>query len=149
MAKFSAVTESEVSFSTVKTVLNLTGGTTRRLEVTGLGVSFDGISSTDAPVYVRIVRTTAAPTGTACTEKTWNDAAATPVGAAVHTATVEGTKESVSLITAEVHPQGGSMVLSWARGEGIIIPATSGAGLSIECTAGATVNAAAWIEWWE
>jgi hypothetical protein len=151
MGKYSAVTEAEVALAvaTAKTVLNLTGGTGTLIEVTALGLAFDGITSTDAPGIVRIVRTTAAPTVTACTEKIWGHAQVAATGAAGYNAAAEGTKETVSLITTEVHPQGGSFVLSWARGEGIWIPATASAGLSIECTFGAIVNCHAWIEWWE
>lgn len=149
MAKFSAVTEAEVNATAAKTVLNLTGGTSRRMHVTAFGIGFDGTSSAAEPVVVRLVRTTAAPTGTACTEKPWDDLAATPNGAAVYNCSGEGTKETVSLISTEVHPQGGFLALGWARGEGIWIPATSGAGISIEITPPASVNCHAWIEWYE
>lgn len=151
MAKFSAVTEAEVALSaaTAKTVLILTGGTTRTCEITGIGIAFDGVSSTAEPVQVRVVRASTTGTTTACTEKWWTDAGSTPVGAAGYNASAEPTKESASLIATEVHPQGGSMVLSWAKGEGIKTPLTANAGIAIECTAPATVNCRAWIEWWE
>jgi len=149
MAKYSAVTEAEVNFTTAKTVMNVTGSATADLEVTGIGIAFDGVTSTAEPVIVRIVRTTSPPTVTACTEKAWHPPANTPIGAAGYNASGEGTKETVSLITTEVHPQGGSFVLSWPKGEGIVVPGVANAGLSIECTAAASVNCHAWIEWWE
>jgi len=151
MGKFSAVTEAEVALvaNTAKSVLNVTWGTTTNAEVTGIGLAFDGATSTNAPGVVRIVRTTSVPSGTACTEKIWQSVAVSPVGAALYNCSGEGTKETVSLISTEVHPQGGSFVLSWARGEGIWIPAASGAGLSIECTFVDVVNCHAWMEWWE
>jgi len=151
MAKFSIVTQAEVALTaaTAKSVLILTGATTRLLEVTGLGLAFDGVTSTAEPVIVRIVRTTTTGTRTACTVNNWTDTTATAVGTGGYNASAEPTKASTGLLNTEVHPQGGSFALGWAKGEGIWIPATANNGIAIECTAPAGVNCHAWIEWWE
>lgn len=150
MPKCSVVTEAEVALvgTTAKTILNVTGSAALVAEVCAIGVSFDGVSATEAPVVVRIVRTTAVPTGTACTEKPWT-VGPTPSVAGLYNCSGEGTKESIALITFEVHPQGGQMVLSWPKGEGIFLNLAANAGLSIECTAPTACNSLAWMEWWE
>lgn len=149
-AVYSATTEGEeaLAAATAETLLALIGATTTKAKLIEWGVSFDGTSSTAAPVVVRLVRATVDGTGTAATEKPWDPDAPTAAVQAKHSYTAEPTKESQALIEVEVHPQGG-VSFQYPLGREPIIDNATGSILCIEATAPAIVNALAYMVWEE
>ncbi len=121
-------TEVALAIATAKTVIQIAAPSSQRLRLKRWGVFFDGVSATDEPVQVRLLRQTSAGTMTTLT----------PVkqSAAQHTATAEPTAGDV-LDVAEVHPQSGYEVLI-PFDMSIEIP--GGTRVGIECTAPAAVN---------
>lgn len=145
MAAFlgSAVTaEVALSAATAKTVLQLVAASNHRAKVLGWSVSFDGVSTTDAPVVVELERQTTAGTMTSLTPKKLDDSLAeTLQTTAQHTATVEPTSGDL-LDSMNVHPQGGYQVMYPLGQEPIV---GGGDRVGIVCTAPAAVNVIAKI----
>jgi len=123
-----------------KTLLQLLAPANQRLKVKEISVSFDGISNTDEPVNVQILRQTTAGTMTALTPQKLNESdGETLQGTAQHTATAEPTGTS-EVMGEQVHPQGG---FTWQAPFGGEIVIKGGDRLGIAVTAGVTVNAKA------
>jgi len=123
--------------TTAKTVLQVVAPTHQRLRIKGWSISFDGTSSTAAPVLVRLLRQTSAGTMSALTPVKMGVAGSeTATSSAQHTATAEPTAGNV-LDAVNVHPQGGFEKV-FLPGDEIIVE--GGGRLGIECTAGAAVN---------
>lgn len=128
----------EVALTTAaKTVVQIIAPANIRLRVKGWSVSFDGTSTTAAPVLVRLLRQSTAGTVTSLTLTKMGMAGSETIqSTAGHTATAEPTAGDV-LDAVNVHPQGGFEKV-FLPGDEIIIP--GGGRLGIECTAGAAVN---------
>jgi len=138
--------EIALSAATAKTVLQLVAATNHRVRLLAWGVYFDGISSTEAPVQVRLLRQTTAGTMSALTPTKNDDSLSeTLLTTAQHTATAEPTAGDV-LKGIEVHPQAGYEE-ACPFGQEFIIG--GGDRVGIECTAPATVNVRAWARFEE
>jgi len=145
MSQATAVTaEVVLGAATAKTVIELTGPSTKAIAVSEFWCEFDGISGAAEPVLVQVRRKTATITGTALTPRT-KDPASDVLATAKHTATVEGTDGDI-LYTHNIHPQGGKHVM-FPLGDEILL-AKSGM-LAIVCTAPAAVNVVAGFGWRE
>jgi hypothetical protein len=92
--------------STAKTVLQVVAASNHRIHVS-FTVTFEGVSATDAPAQVRILKQTTAGTSSALTlVKDCDTDDETLQTTAIHTATVEPTASDVKE-TQFVHPQSG------------------------------------------
>ncbi len=129
-------TEVALAIATAKTVIQIAAPSSQRLRLKRWGVFFDGVSATDEPVQVRLLRQTSAGTMTTLTPVKQSAGSETIQTAAQHTATAEPTAGDV-LDVAEVHPQSGYEVLI-PFDMSIEIP--GGTRVGIECTAPAAVN---------
>jgi hypothetical protein len=129
--------EIALTAATAKTVIQLVAATNHRVRLIAWSVFFDGVSTTEAPVQVRLLRQTTAGTMTALTPTKRDDSIAdTLLTTAQHTATAEPTAGDV-LEAIEVHPQSGYQVYYPMGGEVII---GGGDRVGIECTAPSAVN---------
>lgn len=138
--------EVALAAATEKAVVQIIAPTNQRLKVKGWGVFFDGISGTEAPVVVKLVRTSTAGTFTSLTPVKLDPGVGETIqSTAGHTATAEPTSGDV-LAMVEVHPQGGYEVIYPERDEIVV----AGAGrLAVKCTAPAVVNVAGYITYEE
>jgi hypothetical protein len=134
--------EIALTAATAKTVIQLVAATNHRVRVGGYGVYFDGVSTTEAPVQMRVLRQTTAGTMSALTPTKRDDSVAdTLLTTAQHTATAEPTAGD-ALDVKEIHPQSGYEV--WLpMGWEIIVG--GGDRLGIELTAPSAVNVRAVI----
>jgi hypothetical protein len=125
--------------ATAKTVLMVKAAASRRTAVSGVHVSFDGVSGTAVPVLVEIGFITNTGTFTAVTpEETNVDLAGATIGSSAgENATVEPTYSGGMLKEIKVHPQSGYEFHIPFGKEWLCSNQT---GIAIRCTAAATVN---------
>ena len=124
--------EVSLTAATVKTVLEWAAATNHRIKVLGIQVFGKGVSTTDTPILVSLVRKSAAGTGTAVTEvKNDTDDAGTIQTVAISNDTAEGTVTD-TLQNWEVHPQTG-LAIFFPLGQEPIVP--SAGIMAIRCTA--------------
>lgn len=148
--RFTATTIELLSFTAVKTLLQILAPAAQRVEVWELAVAFKGISNTDAPILVDVLRQTSAGTpggdGGALTLVKWDNAYAEAIQTTAQKGrsnaaawTVEPTAGDI-LFSQEVHPQSG---YGWVApfDTPIIIP--GGGRLGIRVTAAVSVTAVA------
>lgn len=99
--------------ATAKTLVQLVPATNRPLRIIELGISFDSVLSTDAPVAVDLMRQSTAGTSSALTlVSDQEDEAASIVCTGLQTFTVEPTAGNI-LRTWHVSPIGGLFVVQW------------------------------------
>lgn len=129
-----SVTSGEVALvnGVAKTVLQIKAATNQRIKASGITVSFKGVDPTNAPVRVKVQRTTTDGASTSVTPKKKDPAMAeaiqTTAGANF---TTEPTPGDV-LEDIEIHPQTG---MKWYYPMGDEIKVPGGGRLAIECTA--------------
>lgn len=148
---YSVTTEGEeaLAAATAETLIQLRGATTCRAVILGWGVSFDGVSSTEAPVVVRLLRQTSDGTGTGATEVKWDPDSNAANCAALHSFSSTEPSAGDVLEVHEVHPQGGNLVREYPPGREPIIEDATTSRIAIEATAPAAVNAVAFLIWEE
>lgn len=149
MAVYSVTSEGEeaLAAATAETLVQLRGVATTRAVLLGWSVSFDGISATDAPVVVRLLRQTTDGTGSAASEVAYDPAERAALLTSFHSFSAEGTAGDV-LRTENVHPQGGYTEWFPEDARPVIAAATTSR-IAIEATAPAIVNAVATLIWKE
>jgi hypothetical protein len=147
---YSITTEAEEGITTAaETLLQLRATTTTIAQVVAWGVSFDGATSTDAPVQVRLLFQTTDGTASAATEvaiDARDDAAASTTG--FHSFTAEPTAGGV-IEHHQVHPQGGNLIREYPPGREPTLASATSSRIGIEVTAAVAVNAVAWVIWSE
>jgi len=149
MAVFSITTEGEEGITTsAETLVQLRGTAGKKARVVKWGVSFKGTDAAAVPVAVELAYQTTDGTGTGATEVEWDegDGAATVTG--FHSFSAEPTKGGV-LEATHVHPQGGALVMEYPPGREPVLQAATSSRLGVIVTAGAAVNAHAFIVWEE
>lgn len=133
-------------------------GTTRRLELDELSVSFNGTSSVAVPVVVRLVRTTVVPVGggTITQAPTPTDTNSPPSLCTAYMPTT-----ATPGVYATTAPTVGVMLRSWyisptsgivyqiPLGLEIVTPAVAGSGVAIQCVAPAAVAVTSYLSWLE
>ena len=155
MSRYSAYTETPYVVLTADTssALEILGDADVVASLAELMVSFNGVSSSQAPILVKIRQITATGTGTACTEVSTDRRGKTaPQCAAKHTLTVEPTMvATVALGGMYVHPQGGIWHPKWDKDELVICDGSAAQGIAIELTSAAGVTPTAFVaaSWWE
>lgn len=148
MACFAVVTETEEALTTsVETVLQLRGSTSKRSKLWAWGIGFDGVSSTAEPVRVRLLRQTTDGTATGATEAPFDPDDTTVGVTAFHTFTAEPTAGDV-LWEGHVHPQGGRVDMMYPLGREVWLDNVATSRVGIDVLAPAAVNVTAYM-WWE
>lgn len=142
--RFRAVTAQITTGTSAKTLLQIVAASNHRTLVDEVHIAFEGTTSTDAPIQVRILKQTTAGTMSALTlvKKCAADDE-TLQTTALHTASAEPTAGDVYFSTL-VHPQGGRLSLVLPRDKAFQI--VGGQRLGIEVTAGAAVDAVVTVE---
>ena len=133
-----AVTAQIATGTSAKTLLQLIAASNHRTLVREVHISFEGVTATDAPIQVRILRQSTAGTMSSLTlVKNSDSDDETLQTTALHTASAEPTAGDV-LLSRFVHPQGGfSLILPPGR-EFVI---KGGGRLGVEVTASVGVDA--------
>lgn len=137
-----------LSAATAKTILGVVAASNVCARVTELGVSFDGVTASAVPVLVELCDSTGATAGTA---------GATPTPKQIRGMTRAAQSTAGNAYSAEpatltvikhwlVHPQTGIVVQSPLGRE---LEHTGAGGLFLRCTAPATVNVRAYMEFEE
>lgn len=149
-AGYVAETTADVALSaaTAKTILNVINAANGLIRIVELGVSFDGVSSTAEPVTVELCSSTQATAGTSTSHTIVQTRG--PTRTVQATAARNYTAEPTTLTVIRrwlVHPQSG-IVIQFPLGREPE-QVTTADGLCIRCTAPATVNAQAYIEFEE
>jgi hypothetical protein len=141
-------TEGKITLSaaTAKTILQIVAPTNQRLRLKSFTLSAFGVTSSDVPIAVELVKQTTAGTMSAATPVREGDPGSEVIQTtAQKAATVEPTTTDV-LRRYGFHPQGGGIDRSFGFGEEIYIP--GGGRLGLRCTApvGVDVTGAISIE---
>lgn len=138
--------------SAIKTLLQVTAGSARKLTIISWSISFDGVTASAVPVPVELIETTTVAGGspTAVTPTLWNDqggdASTATAGFSPSTeGSVTGTTRLLDYV--DLTPNGGVYVHDYPLGREPIIKASQV--LRIRTTSAATVNAVCSITWEE
>jgi hypothetical protein len=142
--RIATTTEGEIALvaATAKTILQLVAPANQRLLLVGLGISFDGTTSTDEPVTVELVKQSDAGTSSAATPVRDGDPGSETIQTTARkNATAEPTSTDV-LRRYQIHPQGGGHERVF---DADAIPIPGGTRLGLRCTAPQAVNATAFM----
>lgn len=120
----------------LKTILQLIAAANHRVLVQGFGIAFKGVSNTDAPVWVRVLRQTGGTLSSLTPSKRNSSDDETLQTTGKHTATVEPTPGNV-LWSGYVHPQN-SHTEWFPFGEELVVP--GGGILGLEVTSGVDIK---------
>lgn len=125
--------------ATAKTVLRLDAPANHRVALKGVGVYFKGITSSNEPVTVELLRCTTAGTMTSKTPKRLQPGAETIQSTGAQDASAEPTMESGQPLRRwTVHPQGGH-VEKWGPDDEIVLAGSERAALRITADDGVVV----------
>lgn len=149
-AGYVAETNGDIALSaaTAKTILNVINAANGLIRITEMAVSFDGTSSTAEPVTVELCSSTQATAGTSTSHTIVQTRG--PTRTVQATAARNYTAEPTTLTVIKrwlVHPQTGLFVQFPLGREPEQV--TTADGLCIRCTAPATVNVQAYMEFEE
>lgn len=150
-AVYSASTEGEqaLAAATAERVLWVMGNASTKARVIEWGVAFQGVSTTEGPVEVKLFRcTNAGTTPTATVEVKWDNDNPTALVIAAKAWGTEPTRESTPLVHTYVHPQTG-ISNQYPLGRELVIDNDTANGITIECTAPSAVDCTAYIVWEE
>lgn len=142
--RFRAVTGQIATGTSAKTIAQIVAASNHRVLVDEVHISFEGVTSTDAPIQVRILKQTTAGTMSALTlvKKNASDDE-TLQTTAQHTSTGEPTAGDV-YFSQLVHPQGGRLSLILPREKAFTI--VGGQRLGVEVTASVGIDCIVCIE---
>lgn len=149
-AGYVAETNGDIALTaaTAKTILNVINAANGLIRITEMAVSFDGVSSTAEPVTVELCSSTQATAGTSTSHTIVQTRG--PTRTVQATAARNYTAEPTTLTVIKrwlVHPQTGLFVQFPLGREPEQV--TTADGLCIRCTAPATVNVQAYMEFEE
>ena len=138
--------------SSTKSMFEILGTTGTNAKLVEFGISFNGVTSTDAPIMVELYQITATGTGTTVTPRAVQRTGGTPVCTTKALDTVEPTKTN-RMAVWYVHPQGGNLVIQYPLGrEPVISDASASQGLAWVLTPGtltATTGCVMYLFWEE
>lgn len=155
MGLYTAYTETPYVVLTADTssCMEVLGDADVKASLRRMSISFNGTSSSQAPILVKIRQITATGTGTACTELSADRSAkSTSQCQAKFTLTVEPTMvATVALDGNYVHPQGGLWTPVYERDEIVICDGSASQGIAIELTSasGVTPTCFCLLQWYE
>jgi len=134
--------------STAKTLVQLVTPATCRARLAEFGVSFDGVTASNPPVAVDLIRQTTPGTATAFTPVPFDPAATAADTSANVNATVEPTAGSI-LGSWLVTPAGGLLVVQFPLDDEPVVGASGYLGLRVTPGAAIAANATAYLRWRE
>jgi hypothetical protein len=138
--RFAAVTGEVATGTSAKTILQVVAASNQRVLVDEVAVSFKGMSATDAPILVEVLRQTTAGTMSSLTPRKLHDGDDESLQVtAQHSATSEPTAGDV-LLAQLIHPQTG---YTWQAPFGRQLHVKGGGRLGVRVTAGVSVNCVA------
>lgn len=138
MDKYSATADGvALVAATAKTVLNLATPASIRARITGIQVSFDGVTAGNVPALVELLRQTNAGTTTSVTPVAFDPAAPSSLCTAGKNASVEPTGTTV-IRSWRVSPNGGVLIVPLLGADMVTMPVSGF--LGIRCTAAQVVN---------
>jgi len=138
---FARATTAQVATGTsAKTILQLVAASNHRIVVPRITVSFEGVTATDAPIQVVVMRQSTAGTMSALTPSKYNDSDdETLQTTAQHTASAEPTSGDI-LETQLIHPQGrgvfGPFTVKGGGRLGVVVTAS----VSVDCVVSAQIE---------
>jgi len=140
MALFSInVTGEAVAASVSETILQVVAGAARRVNLVRWGISFNGVSVSDQPVRVELIRLSSAGTSTAYVPKKMDESSDAPAASGRTAHTAEPTAGDV----LEVHyvtPAGGNLIEAYAPDERAVVQVNGRLGIRVLSTAALNVN---------
>lgn len=142
MSQFTINVDSEALTTAAETLLQVVAASNKGLSIVRWGISFNGTSASDVPVKVDLVRVTSAGTSSAFTPLKMDPSSDAALATARTSHTAEPTIGDV-LERYLVTPYSGLLVMQYAFDERIKVAANGR--LGIRCTAGAAVNATAFL----
>lgn len=126
--------------TSLKTIMQIVAAANHRIVIPQISVSFEGVTTTDAPIDVQIMRQSTAGTMSALTLTKDNDSDDETIQTtAQHTATVEPTAGDV-LARKLVHPQGRADFGPFTVKGGGKLGITTTAGVSVDCIVSALIE---------
>lgn len=126
--------------ATAKTVVQVATPATTRARLCSVEVGFQGVTSTDVPVLVELLRQTTAGTGTATTPAPLDPAAPASLATGLANHTAEPTAGTV-IKRWRLTPAGGVLVIPFYGDEQPVLGVSSWMGLRCTAAANTTVNA--------
>lgn len=150
MAVYSVTTEGEeaLAAATAETLVQIRGVATAKARIVAWGVSFDGVTSSDAPAVVDLLFQTTDGTATGASEIALNPDEPTALVSGFHSFSAEPTAGGI-IESYEVHPQGGMIVREYPPGREPMLTNATSSRIGIRVTSPSAVNALAWIQWEE
>lgn len=137
-AQFTVTTPEIATGTSLKTLLQLIAGSNKGIKVHAFGISFKGVSPTDPPILVEILRqTTAGTAGSSVTPRITDGSTDTLEATTGTNMSAEPTASDI-LWSRLVHPQGG-VEYQLPFGKEWVVAKTARLGLRV--TAGVSVNA--------
>lgn len=133
--------------ATVETLVQVTAPATRRLQIMRWGISFNGVTATDVPVQVDLLRQTTAGTASAFTPLKIEEADPAALAAAARAFTAEPTPGDV-IESHFVTPNGGLFVVQYGLDERPFVAASGRIAIRANAPTSA-VTADAFIVWQE
>jgi hypothetical protein len=135
------VSGESLAAATTETLIQGVAGA-KKIELVRWGVSFNGVTNTDAPVLVELIRLSSAGTSAAFVPVKLNPSDDAPLMTARTSHTAEPTNGDV-LERHYVTPAGGNLVLQYAYDERVSVAAVGRLGIRVQ--ASAIVSAAAFM----
>lgn len=132
--------------ATAETVLQVVAAAATPVILRGWGISFDGVTATNAPVVVKLVRQSTAGTSGATITPALENGVATYTPQLTANETFSSTEPTISATLGvwEIHPQGGGWSEDFAINEPIIVPGSGR--IAIQCTAPDAVNCLSYMK---
>lgn len=137
-------TATSLTAATVNTLLQAAAPSGDRLRVHSFSISFNSVTSTDAPVVVDLLRQTTAGTGTSVTPVPLDGVAPAAASTCLRSHSAEPTAGDI-LWSGYVTPVGGLFVFNFAPGEEPVVDASGGyqPRIGLRATSPASVSAIA------
>lgn len=131
--------------ATVETLLQIVAGATKRIKVVAWGISFDGVTASNVPGDIELLRQTTAGTASAFTPVKWDEAEPAAIATAQNQFTVEPTAGDL-LHPIQLTPNGGLFEVDY--GDAGPMVAASGR-VGIRANFANVVNVSAWLRFQE
>lgn len=131
--------------ATVETLLQVVAGASKRVQVRAWGISFDGVTASNVPGDIELLRQTTAGTASAFTPAKWDEAEPASIATAQNLFTVEPTAGDM-LHPIQLTPNGGLFEVDYGD-DGPWVAASGRVG--IRANFAAIVNVTAWLRFKE
>lgn len=149
MAIFSVVSKDQaLAAAASETLWQLLAPSDAEARLIEFGVSFDGVTASNAPVDVDLLRQSTAGTSSAATEIEWRTSGLAARVVATTIFTAEPTAADI-LASWQLTPNGGLLVVQYPLGREPVISASERLAVRATTASGVTPNATAYAVWEE